>query len=435
MDTTASQSAQSTSTADTAASATIAFLQDLFKNYSPRDFAVRLWDGSTWDAAPGQTARFTLVLQHPGAVRRMFWPPNNVAFGEAYIYNDFDIEGDIHALFKLIHYLRRLPGGLLRRLRLAKKILSLPSGKRERTGRQAVQLHGSKHSKDRDREAISYHYDVSNDFYQLFLDSRMIYSCAYYKSAEEDLETAQKNKLDHICRKLRLRPGERLLDIGCGWGGLVMHAARHYQVDATGITLSKQQVELAQKRIQEAGLQDRCRVEFQDYRDVTGPFDKLVSVGMFEHVGRKLLDTYFRHAFDILRPGGVFLNHGIALHPSLKKSPSRDFSYRYVFPDSDLMPIGTTLLSAEGVGFEVRDVEGLREHYLRTLQHWVTRLESHAAEARQFTDDVAYRVWRIYMAGSADGFRTGQFNLFQTLLLKPDGHESSLPLTRDDWYV
>jgi cyclopropane-fatty-acyl-phospholipid synthase len=417
--------------------ATVAFFETLLQNYGPRDFAVRFWDGTCWEPESGLPARFTLVLQHSGAVRSMFWPPNKVALGEAYIYNDFDIEGDIHAFFNLINYLRRLPGGPLRRLRLAKRLFALPSGKRARQGRQAAHLSGMRHSRARDRQAISYHYDVSNDFYGLWLDSRMVYSCAYFASPEDDLETAQERKLDYICRKLRLRPGERLLDIGCGWGGLILHAAQHYDVEAIGITLSRQQVELASQRIAEAGLQDRCRVEFQDYRDVADRerFDKLVSVGMFEHVGEKLLPVYFKRAFDLLRPGGVFLNHGIALHPRLKKSPNQEFGHRYVFPDGEILPIGTTLLAAERAGFEVRDVESLREHYLRTLRHWVSRLEAHAEEARQLTDDVTYRVWRLYMAGSAEGFQCGRANIYQSLLLKPESKPSQLPLTRNDWYT
>ena len=424
-------------TSDPAVSASKEFLQRLLQDYGPRDFAIRFWDGTSWDADTGTPARFTLALQHPGAVRSMFWPPNKVALGEAYIYDDFDIEGDIHAFFDLINYLRHLPGGLLRRLRLARGLFKLPSGRRERQGRQAVRLSGLRHSRARDRQAISYHYDVSNDFYALWLDSRMVYSCAYFQALDDSLDAAQERKLDHICRKLRLKPGQRLLDIGCGWGGLIIHAARHYGVDATGITLSKQQVELARQRIQEAGIQVRCRVEFQDYRDVSDPegFDRLVSVGMFEHVGEALLPVYFKRAFKLLKPGGVFLNHGIALHPRLRKSPNQDFGQRYVFPDGEILPIGTTLLAAERAGFEVRDVESLREHYLQTLRHWVSRLEARSDEARQLTDDVTYRVWRLYMAGSAEGFYCGRANIYQSLLLKPEGKPSQLPLTRNDWYA
>jgi cyclopropane-fatty-acyl-phospholipid synthase len=325
--------------------------------------------------------------------------------------------------------------GKMAQVRYGKRLLSLPNTGQPRPGDTAAKLRGSIHSKERDRQAITYHYDRSNDFYALWLDRRMVYSCAYFATPDDDIDTAQERKLDYICRKLRLQPGERLLDIGCGWGGLVMYAAQHYGVEAYGITLSQQQAELAQKRIAEAGLSERCRVEVRDYRDVNEEhsFDKIVSVGMFEHVGQALLPTYFQQAWHLLRPGGVFLNHGIA---SVITEPQREsvFNQRYVFPDGELVPISTTLRAAETSGFEVRDVESLREHYALTLRHWVRRLESHADEARQLTGDVTYRIWRIYMSASIHAFVTGRNNIYQTLLVKPDRGNSHLPLTRADWY-
>jgi cyclopropane-fatty-acyl-phospholipid synthase len=241
-------------------------------------------------------------------------------------------------------------------------------------------------------------------------------------------------KLDYICRKLRLRPGERLLDIGCGWGGLIVHAAAHYDVEAVGITLSVPQAEVARERLRESGLNPRCRVEVCDYRDLEPgqPYDKIVSVGMFEHVGEELLPEYFRRAFGLLRPGGVFLNHGIACS-AIYRRQGPSFTDRYVFPDGDLVPINTSLRAAELSGFEVRDVEGLREHYALTLHHWVRRLEAHAEEARRITNDATYRIWRLYMAGSAHGFRIGRLNLYQTLFARPLRGQSGLPLTREDW--
>jgi cyclopropane-fatty-acyl-phospholipid synthase len=263
----------------------------------------------------------------------------------------------------------------------------------------------------------------------------MVYSCAYFAKPEEDLDTAQVRKLDYICRKLRLRPGERLLDIGCGWGGLIMHAAAQYGVEAVGITLSVPQAELARKRLHESELNNRCRVEVCDYRDLetNQQYDKIVSVGMFEHVGEELLPEYFRRACRLLRPGGVFLNHGIAYSANYRRrGPS--FTDRYVFPDGELLPISTSLRAAELSGFEVRDVESLREHYALTLHHWVRRLEARAEEARCITNDATYRIWRLYMAGAAHGFRTGRLNLYQTLLARPRHGDSGLPLTREDWY-
>jgi cyclopropane-fatty-acyl-phospholipid synthase len=425
-------------TKDGTVGASLSFLENLLGDYRPRDFVVRFWDGTTWDAEPGQPRRFTLVLKHPGALRSMFWPPNEISLAEAYIYDDLDIEGGIENVFPLADHLltrRRNPAESLRQ---ARRLLSLPAGRREgRPGGKAARLRGARHSKARDRRAVTYHYDVPGEFYALWLDGRMVYSCAYFATPEEDLDTAQERKLDYICRKLRLRPGERLLDIGCGWGGLIIHAARRYGVSALGITLSEPQAELANERIRRARLTDSCRVEVRDYREIEEPdgYDKLVSVGMFEHVGEARLPEYFLRAHRLLRQGGVFLNHGISRNPNTPVRRGPTFVNRYVFPDGELVPVGTTVGAAEGRGFEVRDVESLREHYALTLGHWVRRLEARADEARRITDETTYRVWRLYMSGSAHGFRTGRLNVYQTLLSKPDSGESGLPLTRADWYA
>jgi len=422
-------------TVDTSVETSLSLLEELLGSYHPRNFAVRLWDGTTWEAEPGQPTRFTLVLQHPGALRMMFLPPNELSLGEAYIYNDFDIEGDIHAIYPLADHFIEGSWGKMEQVRYGKSLLSLP--KRSRTASLAANLRGTRHSKERDRQAITYHYNRSNDFYALWLDSRMVYSCAYFAAPGDDLDAAQERKLDYICGKLRLCPGERLLDIGCGWGGLIIYAAQRYGVEAYGITLSQPQAELAQKRIQEAGLTGYCRVEVRDYREVNeaNAFDKIVSVGMFEHVGEALLPTYFQQAWHLLRPGGVFLNHGIASNQTLPVQRGPTFATKYVFPDGELVPISSTLRAAEKTGFEVRDVESLREHYVLTLRHWVNRLEEHADEARRLTDEVIYRIWRLYMSGAEYGFQMNRSNIYQTLLAKPDQGKSGLPLTRNDWYA
>ena len=283
---------------------------------------------------------------------------------------------------------------------------------------------------------MTYHYDVSNDFYALWLDEQMVYSCAYFESAEEDLDKAQTRKLDYLCRKLRLRSGERLLDIGCGWGGLAIYAAQHYSVEVLGVTLSENQASLANQRIGQARLQSHCRIEVLDYRQLNeiGRFDKLVSVGMFEHVGENQLPLYFQHAYQLLRPGGVFLNHGIAWRANEPKPNGANFMNRYVFPDGDLVPINTTLRCAETVGFEVRDVESLREHYAFTLGHWARRLEQHRDRGVAAVGEPTYRVWKLFLRSSIYGFASGALNLYQTLLVKPDEGRSGLPLTRKDWY-
>jgi cyclopropane-fatty-acyl-phospholipid synthase len=264
----------------------------------------------------------------------------------------------------------------------------------------------------------------------------MIYSCAYFKSPDDSLATAQAQKLDHICRKLRLRPGERLLDIGCGWGGLIMHAARYYGVQAVGITLSEQQLVFAQKQIDEIGLSSRCEVRLLDYRDASqlGQFDKLVSVGMVEHVGESALPEYFRCAFQALKPGGAFLNHGIGRAGNRPKPAERTFTDVYVFPDGELTPISTTLRCAEEAGFEVRDVENLREHYHLTLCHWLRRMEDSMQQATRLIGELKARIWRLYLAGSAHYFQSGKLDLYQSLLVKCANGRSGMPLTRADWY-
>lgn len=417
--------------------AALKLFTDLLGDYRPRDFAVRLWDGTTWHADPGQLTRYTLVIKHPGALRRIFLAPSDLTLGEAYIFDDFDVEGDLEAAFGLGEYLLERPSGLAERLRYGALLLRAAGESKGRSARPGARLRGSRHSRHRDHQAISYHYNISNDFYALWLDERMVYTCAYFESAADDLATAQRRKLDHVCRKLRLQPGERLLDLGCGWGGLVIHAAEHYGVRAFGVTLSRAQAELAQERIARLGLQGQCRVENLDYREVDDPdgFDKLACVGMFEHVGEARLLDCLKRAHRLMRPGGVFLNHGIARGYHFPVQPEPSFISRYVFPDGELVPVSTTLVAAENAGFEVRDVESLREHYTLTLRHWVRGLETHHDEAIRLTDEVTYRIWKLYMAGSAHGFSTGRLNLYQMLLAKPAHGRCGLPLTRADWYT
>jgi cyclopropane-fatty-acyl-phospholipid synthase len=408
-------------------------LDALLAHYPRRDFQVRLSDGTVWGAE--QQPRFTLVLKRPGTLRAMFSSPSELTLGEDYIYDDFDIQGDIEAAFDLADYLLSHERGAGESFDLSAGLEKLPESDRPRGDLRLVEFGGKVHTKDRDRRVVSYHYDMPAEFYALWLDERMMYSCAYFSKPDEGLDSAQERKLDYICRKLRLRPGERLLDIGCGFAGLIMHAVAHYGVHAVGITLSVRQAEVARQRLREAGLNDRCRVEVSDYRDIDHElqYDKVVSVGMFEHVGEAHLPEYFSRVWDLLRPGGVFLNQGISYSATYRRrGPS--FSDRYVFPDGDLVPISTSLRAAELRGFELRDVESLREHYALTLHHWVQRLEAHQAEARRITDDITYRIWRLYMAGSAHGFRTGRLNIYQVLLSKPLHGQSGLPLTRADWY-
>jgi cyclopropane-fatty-acyl-phospholipid synthase len=340
-------------------------LENLLADYPKRNFQVRLWDGRTWGL--DQHPRFTLVLKHPGALRDMFFLPSELTLGEAYIFDDFDIEGDIEAALNLADYLLEQSDrrGVLQNLHLPTLLQNLAGNRQTNRAHRAATLHGSVHSKKRDCQAVRYHYDLPPEFFALWLDPRMLYSSAYFApGAETDLATAQCRKLDYVCRKLRLRRGDRLLDIGCGWGGLLIHAAAHYGAQVLGITLSLRQAEVARQRIRDSGLTDRCRVEVCDYRDLEldQQVDKIVSVGMFEHVGEEQLPEYFSRAWQLLRPGGAFVNTGIAASATYhRQGPS--FIDRYVFPDGELVPINTSIGAAERSGFEVRDVESLREHY------------------------------------------------------------------------
>jgi cyclopropane-fatty-acyl-phospholipid synthase len=426
-----------------------AVLEDLF-GPSGRTFALRFWDGTVEGPKASFEPRFTLVLRRPGALRRMLLPPTDLALGEAYIRDDFDIEGNLEEATKLVEFIsRRLrsPTLLARVVRGLRRLPSDDLPKNDSIRFPNRHLRGRLHSRTRDATAVRSHYDVGNEFYALWLDRRMVYSCAYFDTGEEDIDAAQEAKLDYTCRKFRLKPGESLLDIGCGWGSLVLYAAEHYGDKATGITLSEPQATLARARIAEAGLTDRCHIEVRDYRDLPqgSIFDKVVSVGMFEHVGRAKLPTYFSQAYRLTRPGGLFLNHGIITLSSRSAplrlvekvlSPRTSFIQRYVFPDGELVSPAEVLRLAEAAGCETRDVESLREHYALTLRRWVRRLEGRHEEAAQVAGEQAYRAWRLYMAGCARAFAMGRISIVQALFSKSgeDGL-STLPLTRKDLYA
>lgn len=421
---------------DSTVSKCLLILEEAFRELHPRNFAVRLWDGSVLPPEPGRPSRFTLVIRNPAALRTLFLSANELALGEAFIYGDIDIEGEIGCAFRLADHLVRHRPGMGERFRWARRLLSLPAGNPSSRAVLRPKIDGTLHSADRDRKAVTYHYDLSNDFYALWLDRRMIYSCACFSAPSDGIDAAQERKLDLVCRKLRLRPGERFLDIGCGWGGLLIHAAGRYGVEGVGITLSGPQAELAGERIRESGLAGRCRVEVRDYRAMQGDglFDKIASIGMVEHVGLSRLPDYFRQAFRLLRPGGAFLNHGIALNPAYPAPPGPSFSDSYIFPDGEILPLSAMLRAAEEEGFEVRDVECLREHYVLTLNRWRKRLEARGEEAKRIVGEVTCRAWRLYLAGAAHTFAEGRNSVHQALLVRPDNGKSGLPLTREDWY-
>lgn len=357
---------------------------------------------------------------------------------DAYLRGDFEIEGDIVAAIAVRDRFGPWTIGWAAAMRLLQGTAPVSNVAMGISPR----LRGPLHSRARDRAAIRHHYDLGNDFYSLWLDRHMIYSCAYFSDPSAPLETAQEAKLEMICRKLRLSPGDRLLDIGCGWGGLITWAAEHHGVQALGITLSPAQAAWARERIAEKGLGDRCTVRLTDYRDLPAEsFDKIASVGMVEHVGEDNLSEYFRKAFQLLRPGGVFLNHGIsgavAPMPALRwlvSMQSRALR-EYVFPDSDLPPIDRVIQAASREKFELRDVESLREHYAQTLRHWVGRLEEKQSQAAKSVGERTWRLWRLYLAGSAHYFDIGALQIYQSLFVKPDDKgRSHLPMGRESWY-
>lgn len=412
---------------------TLSLLADLLGPDEDWQVGVRLWDGSLF--GPPQPEAI-VALAHPWTLRSMLWPPNDLNIGEAFIYGDVDVEGDLEAVYRAFAPLTDLEWRHPRRFaHLARELLRLPAAPPHADRSRRVTNTGGQHTVRRDSEAVRYHYDVGNDFYSLWLDGNMQYSCGYFCDPAADLDAAQRAKIAHICRKLRLRPGDRLLDIGCGWGGLIEFAVREYGVSALGVTLSQPQADEANARFARAGVSDRARAEVLDYREVGGRFDKIVSVGMLEHVGASRMAEYFGRAWQLLEAGGVFLCHGISVAWDNQPAPRRgSFMQRYVFPDGELLPISALLGEAERAGFEVRDVESLREHYARTLRHWVNNLEAHRDEAIAATDEVSYRIWRLYMSACAHNFERGVLNVHQSLLLKPTGGHSGLPPTRADWY-
>jgi cyclopropane-fatty-acyl-phospholipid synthase len=403
------------------------------------NFTVRFWDGATWQPGFGRS-EFTLVLRHPGALRAMFAHLRDraVGFGEAYVFDDFDIEGDIFAFTQWLRHLvqRDETQRWWERAQLLRLLLKLPNQCRPRDLALAGKPTRGDHRLVSDREAIRYTYNLPGEFYRLFLDRALQYTCGYFAHEDEDLDSAQERKMDYICRKLRLRPGERFVDFGCGWGGLLIHAARHYGVEAVGVTLSEAQAKWALHAIAAAGLHSRVRVELCDYREFRpkAAFDKAVSVGMGEHIGHKNLPVFFAKIHECLRPGGVYLHHTITRRPNAPLPKWTAFSHKYVFPNGEMQSPVFVLDTAAGAGFEMRDIESLREHYILTLENWVRNLEAHHEQVVDLVGEMRYRIFRLYMAGASLGFRSGAYNLYQTLLVKPDGDHSGLPLTRAEWY-
>jgi cyclopropane-fatty-acyl-phospholipid synthase len=380
---------------------------------------VRLWDGTIL-GKPAQP-RVELMVNTPAALPSLA-RPNMGKLARSYVEQQIDVEGNARDVLRATEVL---------------------CGTTEMTRTRArLRFHPwVRHTRFFDRKAVSRHYDVSDEFFRLWLDRLRVYSCGYFRRADDTLDIAQEQKLDHICRKLKLAPGERFLDIGCGWGALIMWAARRYKAQSLGVTLSRNQHEYAQRKIRELGLEGKCEVRLLDYRDVPGEgtFDKIASVGMFEHVGRRNFPAYFGKIARLLKPGGLVLNHGIT-HTALNRdelgSGIGDFIHDYVFPGGELCHISRVIEAMAQEGLESWDVESLRPHYAKTLWSWVERLESNRSAALAAVGEKTYRIWRIYMAGSAHAFERGWMSVYQVLAGKalPNG-SLSLPLTRDYIYA
>jgi cyclopropane-fatty-acyl-phospholipid synthase len=395
--------------------------------------AVEAYDGSRLGPTD---APATLKIRSQLALRRIVQAPGELGFGRAYVAGDLDLEGDIFAALELrdrLPDLKLRPAQWLAALRLvgpgALKPVAAPP--------EEARLHGRRHTKQRDAAAISHHYDVSNDFYRRVLGPSMTYSCAVWTDPANTLEEAQANKHELICRKLGLEPGMRLLDIGCGWGGMLLHAAEHHGVQAVGVTLSRRQAELAEKRAAEAGLTGKVEVRYQDYRDVDdGPYDAISSIGMFEHVGVRQLAVYFERCRELLPPGGRLLNHGISRPPDVASSTAdgrarfarRSFIDRYVFPDGELHEVGSVIAAIQRAGLEARHMESIREHYALTLRKWVANLETNWSACVSDAGRARARIWRLYMASAAIGFEDNRTQVHQVLATKTDRGRSGLPL-------
>ncbi|MCA2997312.1 MAG: class I SAM-dependent methyltransferase [Rhodocyclaceae bacterium] len=416
------------------------FVELLFDGY-PQTMAVRLGSGQTVTMGAGKPD-FTLVVQSPAVLSSLALFRNPLRLAEAYFCGEIDIEGD---LYRALGLRKSLMAGIRTPQHWLSTLMALPRLPQEEKasdalsgGGNALRRLGHHDAKRRPAKAIAFHYDVSNDFYRTWLDEEMVYSCAYFTSDTDTLLDAQRNKLDHICRKLRLKQGEQMLDIGCGWGALAIWAARHYGVRVKAITLSQRQYEFATHRVAAEGLSELVCVEKRDYRDlnVTQEFDKVASVGMFEHVGLSNLGGYFSAVYRMLKPGGLFLNHGITHdEEGWRAQLSTRFINRYVFPGGELDTISNILREMERAQWEVWDVEGLRPHYAMTLRHWVSRLEQSHDEAVRYADESTYRIWRLYMAACALHFEEGDVGVYQVLLSKRGAAANVLPLTRRDLYV
>ena len=393
--------------------------RELQRVFPSRPFNVRFWDGGAVAATTGDEAP-TFFVRRPTALAHVLSAPGTLGLGRAYVDGSLAVD-DLDRALRVVDEFEPPPlsVGDRARLALAAVTAALPGGLPRRPSIELL-LHGRLHSAERDAAAVRYHYDVGNDFFALFLDDSMTYSCAVFSKGAQTLEEAQRTKLELVAGKLDLEPGMRVLDVGCGWGSFAMHAAREYGAQVTGITLSEKQAERARERVADAGLADQIEIRVQDYRQLAhGTFDAIASIGMSEHVGDTQIDLYAQSLFTLLRPGGVLLNHAIAALDPDDKPLDDLFSTRYVFPDGEPLPLSRVQLALERAGLHSDHVEGFREDYSVTLDHWAKRLEERLEEARQLAGPERTRVWRLYLRAARRGFDTGLTAVYQVRARRP----------------
>ncbi len=406
---------------------------------------IEFWDGSTIGRRDGPGR---MRINSIDAVRRIIWSPDELGLARAFVMGDIDVDGSVAEILRALqngdpHSKRVQAAALPKFIAAAHRLGGIGTAPPPAPAEEMVPR-GRRHSLRRDKQVISHHYDVGNDFYEIVLGPAMTYSCARFVESDTSLVDAQAAKHDLICRKLGLHEPAlrgaadgapaRLLDVGCGWGSMAMHAALHYGARVVGVTISDEQAAYARRRVADAGLDDLVEIRIQDYRLIDdGPFDVISSIGMSEHVGSERLSLYYEHLYGLLADGGRLLNHAISSRGGSRLS-RRSFIYRYVFPDGELIDVGESLLAMERAGFEIRDVEDLREHYATTLRHWVANLEARWDDAVALVGEHRARVWQLYMSGSINGFDDAGLQLHQVLGVRNavDG-TSHMPRTRRDW--
>jgi cyclopropane-fatty-acyl-phospholipid synthase len=385
---------------------------ELERAFPDRPFNVEFWDGSSLPASNGE-AQVTFGLRSRKAVAHLLRAPGQLGIGRAYVSGALEVD-DLDAAFHVVDTWQPPPIEAREKARLTLAALRA-TGPTLPPAPPAAELRprGRLHSLARDARAVRHHYDVSNDFFRLFLGDTMTYSCAIFSRGAKTLEEAQAAKLDLVCKKLALQPGERVLDVGCGWGSFVLHAAREYGVHVTGITLSEPQARGARELAAEAGLADKVDIRVADYREMAGErFDAIASIGMVEHVGEAQIDVYAQQLASLLGPGGRLLNHGIARLSPNAPAPG-PFSERYVFPDGDPLPLSRIELALERAGFEIEHIEGFKDDYAETLRHWARRLDENLDEATRLAGPERVRVWRLYLRAARNGFETGFTSIYQ----------------------